>query len=269
MVFDIRGRRKTAVKVVYAVLAVLMGLSLFLVTGGLNLGELFNGGGGTSSAAKQFEEEAEKFEVKLKANPEDPDLLYGLTRSRVNAGTSLNTINPETGQAVSTAESRQQYQLASDSWSRYLKQTDEPSSGLAQLMAQALVALTIASRTVSEEEANIHGAVQAQQIVADRRPSVNSLTTLATYNYFAFDYKAGEEAKKEALALAHGEAERQEIKTKLANTRKQAEGAQLRVENAEKEAKQNQSANQNQGEAGGTLGGGGLGGTLGGTGLGE
>ena len=33
MVFDIRGRRKHVVKVVYAVLAVLMGASLFLVVG--------------------------------------------------------------------------------------------------------------------------------------------------------------------------------------------------------------------------------------------
>ena len=39
MVFDIRGRRRHVVKVVYAILAVLMGASLFLVVGPVNIGE--------------------------------------------------------------------------------------------------------------------------------------------------------------------------------------------------------------------------------------
>ena len=52
MLFDLRGgRRGQVVKVVYALLAVLMGLSLFLVIGGFNLAELFNGGTSTGDAA--------------------------------------------------------------------------------------------------------------------------------------------------------------------------------------------------------------------------
>ena len=44
MVFDIRGRRKNVVKVVYAALAILMGASLILVAGpGINFGSLFGG----------------------------------------------------------------------------------------------------------------------------------------------------------------------------------------------------------------------------------
>ena len=38
MLFDIRGRRKNVVKVVYGILAVMMGASLFLVVGPVNLG---------------------------------------------------------------------------------------------------------------------------------------------------------------------------------------------------------------------------------------
>ena len=40
MLFDIRGRRKHVVKVVYAILALLMGASLFLVVGPVNIGSL-------------------------------------------------------------------------------------------------------------------------------------------------------------------------------------------------------------------------------------
>ncbi len=57
MVFDIRGRRKNVVKFVYALLAVLMGLSLFLVTGASSLSDLFGGGGG-GSASSSFDDDA-------------------------------------------------------------------------------------------------------------------------------------------------------------------------------------------------------------------
>ena len=42
MLFDIRGRRKHVVRVVYAILALLMGASLFLVVGPVNLGSLLS-----------------------------------------------------------------------------------------------------------------------------------------------------------------------------------------------------------------------------------
>src|SRR5215469_16007310 len=89
MVFDIRGRRRNVVKVVYALLAVLMGLSLFLVVGGLNLSELFGTNGSSNEASKRFEEQATRLERKLKKDPENPDLLVSLTRAQVNAGNSL------------------------------------------------------------------------------------------------------------------------------------------------------------------------------------
>ncbi|HEX7293467.1 MAG TPA: hypothetical protein VF259_02880, partial [Solirubrobacterales bacterium] len=55
MLFDTRGRRRHVIRVVYAVLALLMGASLFLVVGPFNLGEL--GGSGASSSANEVLEE--------------------------------------------------------------------------------------------------------------------------------------------------------------------------------------------------------------------
>ena len=75
MVFDIRGRRKYAVKVVYAILAVLMAASLFLVVGPLNIGEIFNSGGGSSEVAKPALEQAERIERKLRRELKLPDGL--------------------------------------------------------------------------------------------------------------------------------------------------------------------------------------------------
>ncbi len=50
MVFDIRGRRRHVVKAVYAILAILMAASLFLVTGVFNPNTLFGTSSGESAA---------------------------------------------------------------------------------------------------------------------------------------------------------------------------------------------------------------------------
>ena len=44
MVFDIRGRRKRVVQVVYAALAVADGASLLTVVGPVSIGDIFGGG---------------------------------------------------------------------------------------------------------------------------------------------------------------------------------------------------------------------------------
>lgn len=257
MLFDLRGgRRGQVVKVVYALLAVLMGLSLFLVIGGFNLAELFNSNTSTGDPAKPYEEQAERLEAKLKKDPGDPDLLVGLTRAHVNAGNALVAINPETGQPGATPESRQQYQEAADTWSTYLDATENPSPSLARVVAPAFVALTIASGTVPEATRNIEGAIDAQEIAASKNPSVGSVANLAIYQLFAFDYAGAEESEKKALALATSAEERKTIKKQLAEYRKNAKGTQVTFEKAEKE----------EGEAA-KAGGAGLGQSLGGGGL--
>jgi hypothetical protein len=261
MLFDLqRGRRRTAVKVVYAILAVLMGASLFLVVGPLNIGELFNSNGSSSTeAAKPYEEQAERLEAKLKREPEDGDLLLALTRAHINAGNSLVVINPETGEQGATAESRQEYQQAADAWSRYLKATDEPSPNLAQVVAPAFVSLTLASKTVPEAKRNLQEAVAAQQMVADARPSLGSLSTLTIYKYFNGEFKAAEKAEKELLKLTHAKSEREELKKQLESTRKEGKAQQALYKEVEKEeeaaAKAGAGKGLNSPSLGGSLGG--------------
>ena len=70
MLFDIRGRRKHVVRVVYAILALLMGASLFLVVGPVNIGSLVGNEQHDSSASKVLDEQAERIERKLRNEPE-------------------------------------------------------------------------------------------------------------------------------------------------------------------------------------------------------
>ena len=69
MVFDTGGRRRGVVKVVYAILAVLMGFSLLLVVGPAPLQELFGIKDEVSRAADQFEEQAERTERETEEEP--------------------------------------------------------------------------------------------------------------------------------------------------------------------------------------------------------
>lgn len=221
MVFDVRGRRKHVVRVVYALLAVLMGASLFLVVGSLNIGELFssNGSGG-SNLAQPYEEQAERLEVKLKKSPEDPELLQGLTRARVTAGNSLLSSEPSEGDLTNAL---QQYQQASSAWSEYVETTKEPSAGTAQLMAPALVALAERSGTYEQAQRNIEAATEAQKIVAEQRPTLNSYSTLALYTYFTGDFKAAEAAQAKAAKLTRAKFEREQLSKQLEEIKKNAE----------------------------------------------
>lgn len=264
MVFDIRGRRKYAVKVVYAVLAVLMGASLFLVVGPLNVGELFNSNSGSVEAAKPFEEQAERLEVKLRKDPENELLLQSLARAQVSAGNSMLSQEPSEDEVI---KALQQYRQASSTWSEYLQATDKPSAGTAQLMAPALLALAERSRTFSEAQRGIEAATEAQQIVAKQRPTLNSLSTLALYTYFTGDFAAAEKAQAEAKKKTSAKSEAEQLDKQLKEVKERAEKFQQERKKAETAEKAAAKANKGNPESlenpsnalNGAFGGGGLG----------
>lgn len=235
MVFDIRGRRKNVVKVVYATLALLMGLSLFLVIGPFNIANLF--GGSSGSAGSAFVEQAEKTEAKLRKDPENPDLLLSLTKARINAGNTMAEVNPETGAATLTEEGRVELERASEAWSKYLKATDEPSAGGAQSAASMLFTLAQLARSGPEAEVNVRAAAKAQQIVAEQRPSLGSLSTLAIYRAYSFDYPGAKEAEKEAEKYANTKFERENLGNELSQIEKRAKEFQKQLAEIAKENK--------------------------------
>src|SRR3954451_21996896 len=104
MVFDIRGKRKHVVRVVYAILAVLMGASLFLVVGPVNIGSRIGNSTTSSDAAKIFDERAERIERQLRKTPQDESLQLALIRTRINGGTAAAETDPTTGARTYGAE---------------------------------------------------------------------------------------------------------------------------------------------------------------------
>lgn len=233
MIFDIRGRRKNAVRVVYAILAVLMGLSLFLVVGGLNISELFSGTK-TSNGGKEFEAAAVRLERELKKEPEEPKKLLALTRAHVNAANSYYEIGAEE-ERTPTTETIEQLNLASDSWSRYLKATDKPAAGAAQLMASNFILLAQHSQNFPEAQSNLEAAAAAQRIVKEQRPSLNSLTTLAFYVAVLGNKKEAQKLAKEAVPYAHTKFERENIANEIKRYEETGERFQAERKRAEKE----------------------------------
>ena len=222
MLFDTRGRRRHVIRVVYAVLALLMGASLFLVVGPFNLGEL-GGSGGSSNASEVLEDRAERIEDRLKASSEDEDLWLALSRTRINAGNALVETNPQTGLPVVTAESRTQFEAGITAWRRYLEQTKEPNPVAASLIAGTYFSLAENSTSFEEVEGYVDGAAEAQALAAEARPSVGSLSSLAIYEYFTGDFAAGDEASRKAQAQVSSKAERKAVVRQLAPYRKNAE----------------------------------------------
>jgi hypothetical protein len=238
MVFDIRGKRRHVVKVVYGILAVLMGASLFLVVGPVNIGSLLgtNSSSGSNLAA-EYEKRAEKIEFELQKQPGDEELLAKLTNARMNAGQQSFAVT-ETGETLATVQSRTQYQKASAAWSEYLEATQEPTANLSQKMANVLFSLAQYSRTYPEAQSNIDAAAEAQKLYAEARPTLNSLSTLALYELYAGNTKAAEAANKEAEAKATSKFQREQVGNQFDSTKKTAAAFQKERSEAEKAGKE-------------------------------
>ncbi len=236
LVFDTRGKRKHVIRVVYAILALLMGASLFLVVGPVNIGALLGNSSSGSTAATVLDEQAERIERRLAKDPTDEALLLSLTRTRIASGNAQ--IEPgAAGEAptVPTA-THEDFAVAQLSWNRYLKQAgDEPNAAAAQLVAGTFFQLAESGSTsLGEVQSNIDSAATAQRIAAEQQPNLNSLSSLAIYEYFNGNLAAGDKAAKQAVAHVPSKTEAKGIEKQLAEFRKRGQKFTQGVEKAAK-----------------------------------
>lgn len=222
MLFDTRGRRKNVIRVVYAVLALLMGTSLFFVVGPVNIGEII-GNSASTEASEVFDEQAEGIERKLEAEPSNEEqLLIQLTRARINAGNSLVIVEPGELTREVPREAEDEYEKAAEAWERYLADVDEANPALAQLVAATFFQLAESDTSTRSAEEHIAQATEAQRIATAARPSVGALSTLAYYEYFDGNFKAGDEAKRRAEGMVANKQEAKAVEAQLKELRKNA-----------------------------------------------
>jgi hypothetical protein len=239
MLFDIRGKRKHVVRVVYAILALLMGASLFLVVGPVNIGALIGESSNTTSeTAKIYTERAERIERKLRKAPEDEALLLSLTRARLGAGEAKVEIDPTTGQPHVTPEARAEFEKGSEAWHRYLKLAKgEVNPTVAFSVARAFFTLAAGSITSDELFENLDEAAAAQRVVAAARPSLNSLTVLVELENLAGNFAAADKAASQAESLANSKSQKKAIARLSKEKGKQGKELQKGAKEAEKAEK--------------------------------
>jgi hypothetical protein len=256
LVFDTRGKRKHVVRVVYAILALLMGGSLFLVVGPVNIGALLGNSSSSGSSTKIFHDQAERIEHRLAKDPTDEQLLLTLTRARINAGNSQIEVTSETEVPVISAEANEDFEAASEAWSRYLKQAKEPSPTAAQLVAGTFFRLAEGSTGLVAAEENVAKAAAAQKIAAEQNPNLGSLSTLAIYQYYNGEFAAADKATKQLAAKASTKAEATSIEKQLAEYRKLGKSfAKRKKELAKVQSEVNKEQLQNPLGLGGSSGG--------------
>lgn len=217
MLFDLRGKRKRVVQVIYVGLALLMGIGLVgLGIGGSANGGIFDAlgigdGGGGQSASSINQEQIDKANATLETAPKDQSALLKLSRYEFLAGRDTDNVDPETGQRTQSQASVGHYEKSVDAWQQYLAtEPGKPDDEVATLAVQAYE-LTI-DPTAPLGDDDLSRLVKTAQIVADARPSFVTFEALTGYAYVAGEDEAAAAAAKRATALAASDAQRKEIK---------------------------------------------------------
>jgi hypothetical protein len=201
MLFDLRGRRKRMIQVVYAGLALFMALSLFTVVGPVNLGDLF-GGSSSGSSGNPFDSQVQRLERQLRKDPQNQKLLAELTRAGFNAGNAGIQRDASGNPTGITQDAITNFNKSGDAWQRYIKtKPKQPDVPTAQLAAQALLYSAATSSGV-DFEPTMKAAAEAQAVYADAKPSLNAYLTLAQFRYFSGDLNGAAQAGRKAVQAA-------------------------------------------------------------------
>jgi tetratricopeptide (TPR) repeat protein len=228
MLFDLKGKRKRLVQVVYVTLAVLFGGGLVLfgvggnVSGGLIDAFRGDGGGETNSAFNDIVERAER---RAARNPDDPEAQIAVARAQFNLASSTEGSDAETG--ALTDRGQQAVIEVTQAWERYekLKPKKIDASGAA-FAALAFGALQ-----------DYDKAVEIQEMSVEARPSANGYFQLADFAYRADDRKKGDAAAKEAVRRSPSD-QRNTVRSLIADLKKQGRQIAKAVKEAEKARKE-------------------------------
>jgi hypothetical protein len=194
MLFDLRGRRRRVVQVVYLMLALLLGGGLVLfgiggdVSGGLI--DAFKGGGGASSGDSALQDRVNRQEERLAKNPQNEAVLQSLIRDYY----SLATGQRESGSIGFPADAKDELRKSGEYWQRYTRVVDgEPSADAARY---ALQVYDVGALDRSKE------AQKAAAIIAQDSNDVASYLRLVAYAARAGDTRTADLAAEKAVDLA-------------------------------------------------------------------
>ena len=218
MLFDLRGKgRRTAVKIIYSGLAILLGGGLVFfgigsATGGGGLFDAFSSGSGDVSNV--YTKQIEDYQKKVKAQPGNEDAWLALTRAQVQ---SASVVGYSEATQTYDAKGRAELEKASSSWKSYLELN--PKKVNAQVAALMVNAYGPAGLNDPKAAA---GALK--EVVASRKPSAALYAQLSVLLYQAGETGQARLAEQRALELAPAD-KRKLIRAQLAAQKAQIDAA--------------------------------------------
>jgi hypothetical protein len=236
MLFDLQGPRKTAVKVIYLGLAILMagGLVLFGIGSSNSPGGLADVFGGSSSSESAAKDSVNKYAKQVAANPQDAAALSSLIGARYTLAGDPKNFNQTTG--VFSQAGKDQLNLLKQNWNSYLKATDnKPDAATAQYAVSGFLGL---------EDAK--GATEAQQIITAKQPNAANYLALMLYASYAGDTLVASGAEVKARQLATKD-EKKQVAEQIKQIKKQIASRSAEVQ---KQIQQQFAAQQQSSSAG-------------------
>lgn len=232
MLFDLRGKRKRLVQVVYTLLAAIflvgfvgLGIGVGNSPGGIldALGLTSNSSSG--SLTSQYDAQIDNANQQLVKNPKDANALAKLSLNEYLKAKGGITQDPTTGQTSVSTDAHTALGESADAWTKYLRfNKGKPNASTAAQVVNSFIFL-----------GDAQGAAKTQQIVAADQPSQNSYGNLAIFEYSAGDIPAGDAAAKKAEQLAP-KSLRKQVSQQLGQIHKQAVKAKQQQAKAQKKA---------------------------------
>ena len=233
MLFDLKGKRKRLVQVVYVGLAILFGggLVLFGVGGNVSGGliDAFRGGNGGGSTTSAFDDVVNRANARAARNPDSPAVWAAVIRAQFNLASSPAGSDASTG--ALTERGQQAVVEVSQAWKRYErlkpKKVDPSAAAFAALAYGALQ--------------DYPKAVRTQRLSVEARPSANGYFQLADFAYRADQVEKGDAAAKEAVQRSPSD-QRNTVRSLIKDLKKQ--GKQIAKAVAEAKKAQREQAKQ-------------------------
>jgi hypothetical protein len=260
MLFDLRGKRKRVVQVVYAALAILFAVSFVgFGIGSDAAGGIFDAlglGSGSDSPETEFDSQIEDAEERLAEKPDDERALAELAALNYQAGQSKLEVDDQ-GFPIMTEDSQALFDEAISRWEEYLElDPKKPDGGVAAQLISVYPLLLQSSTDPVEVEEFLPSAVRTAEIAAEDLPSAQAYFTLAQFAYLNGDEKTGDEAAEQAVAEAP-KSQKQQVEKAVARLEEQS--AKAREQLQEQAKAETPSGEEAFGNAFDELGGGGVG----------
>ena len=216
MLFDLRGKRRRAVQVTYASLALLMAVGLV----GAGIGSDVSGGvfdiftnddGDVSDANKPTQKRIDKANDKLEKNPRDQAALIELVRAHYQLASADVDQQGKFGD-----DGKEELRKSSDAWKRYLaldpKNVDP---------ALASTMLFVYGDTGLNEPKN---GVDAAELITRQREDPGAYVQLAEFAILAGQTRKADLAEKKALELVQTKEDRETIRARIQQAEAKAQG---------------------------------------------